>query len=53
MIEDVLIQSIGSLGFPIFVATYFMFKTEKILKGNTEALNSIKEVILNCKMNKK
>jgi len=35
------INIISDLGFPIFVCLYFMFRFEKILKANTEALQAL------------
>jgi len=40
MIEEYL-PIISNYGFPIFVCLYFMFRFEKILKHNTDALNAI------------
>jgi len=39
--ENEIISLIGSLGFPIVVCLWFMFRTEKIIKANTEVLNKI------------
>ena len=41
MIEDTLIKVIGNYGFPIVMCLWFMFRTEKVIKANTEALNKI------------
>ena len=38
MIEDQAMNLIGAYGFPIFVCLWFMFRTEKIIKANTEAI---------------
>ena len=38
---DIITTLISNLGFPIFVCLYFMFRFEKILKANTEALNAL------------
>ena len=35
------ISLIANLGFPIFVCLYFMFRFEKILKSNTEAIQAL------------
>jgi len=40
MMEEYL-NIISNFGFPIFVCLYFMFRFEKILKTNTEALRAI------------
>jgi hypothetical protein len=34
-----------NFGFPIFVVLWFMFRTERILKENTQALNKISETL--------
>ena len=46
MIEDYL-RYLSEFGFPVFVCLYFMFRFEKILKSNTDA---IKEMIILIKM---
>jgi len=48
-LEEQIPQLIGSLGFPIALALWFMFRTEKVITANTEALNEIKILMLNCK----
>jgi len=40
MMEEYL-NLISNFGFPIFVCFYFMFRFEKILKANTEALRGL------------
>lgn len=42
---DIMIQLINSVGFPIFVSIWFMFRTEKIIKDNTIALLKLIEAI--------
>ena len=32
---------LANFGFPIFVCLYFMFRFEKILKANTDALKAL------------
>lgn len=39
------VQLITNLGFPIFVALYFMFRFEKILRANTEAIDNLREIV--------
>jgi len=39
------ITIIGTLGFPIFVSLWFMYRNEKVLKEHTEALFALKDVI--------
>jgi len=36
---------IGTLGFPIFVCLWFMIRTEKVIKANTEAFNRLTVVL--------
>ena len=36
---------INSVGFPIVVCLWFMFKTEKIIKGNTKAIQELTKEI--------
>ena len=43
--EEFLIGFLKDFGFPVFVVLWFMFRTEKILKGNTEAINRIADII--------
>lgn len=47
--ETEIISAISTIGFPAFVAVYFMFKTEKAIKNNTEALTNIKITMENCR----
>jgi len=35
------LNMISNFGFPIFVCLYFMFRFEKILKSNTEAIRAL------------
>lgn len=35
-----LISLISSLGFPIVVSLWFMFRTEKVISANTQAMNT-------------
>lgn len=49
------VNIIQEVGFPIFIACWFMLRTEKvinnsneIISNNTEMLGTIKEVIENC-----
>ena len=39
---------IGTYGFPVFVCLWFMLRTEKIIKGNTDAINNMRLVIDKC-----
>jgi len=49
VLEDTIAQMIGNLGFPIAVTFWFMFRTESVIKANTEALNKIGVMIGECK----
>jgi streptomycin 6-kinase len=42
------IELISAVGFPAFVALWFMLRTEKIIKTNTSALLEIKEQMAYC-----
>ena len=48
MIESDILMIIGNYGFPIFVTIWFMFRTEKVIGKNTEALVAIHEVVERC-----
>lgn len=41
--EEMIIKLIGSLGFPIFTALYFMTRLEKHLQRNNELLTALIE----------
>lgn len=45
MTEDFITQLIGAYAFPIVMCAWFMFRMEKLIKANTEALNQIKLLI--------
>jgi hypothetical protein len=49
MVEMEIVNVISNFGFPIAICLWFMFRTEKSIKNNTDALNSIREVITLCK----
>ncbi len=42
-----MIEIIGTYGFPIFMVLWFMFRTETIIKDNTQAIRDLKEEIKN------
>jgi len=44
MIEQEVLNVITQVGFPVFVALWFMLRTEKVIKNNTEALLRFAEV---------
>jgi len=43
MIEQNVINLIGTLGFPIVMVLWFMFRTEKIIENNTKAMNKMSD----------
>ena len=45
MFEEEAITLIAQYGFPIFMCLWFMFRTEKIIKANTEALLSLSDIV--------
>jgi len=47
---DTITQLISSLGFPIFVALYFMFKVDKTLKAVTLAINELKDALYRTRL---
>ena len=42
------IQVVSNLGFPIFVAIWFMLRMEKVIKNNTNSLKEIQKVMEKC-----
>ena len=36
---DELINLVGNYGFPMAMCFWFMFRTEKVIKSNTQAIN--------------
>ena len=47
--SEVLIEKLFNYGVLGVVLAWFMFRAEKIIQNNTEALNSIKFIIENCR----
>lgn len=45
ILDDNLISLIGTLGFPIVMVLWFMIRTEKIIKHNTDAFNRLAVVL--------
>ena len=43
MLEESIIKTISTVGFPITLCLWFMFRTEKVIRNNTEILYLIKE----------
>lgn len=39
------VNLISTVGFPIFVALWFMLRTEKVIEANTEALIRVSEAL--------
>lgn len=46
MVEEQLLSLIGNYGFPIVVTLWFMLRTEKIISRNTEAINSMSDILI-------
>jgi len=46
------VSLIQTLGFPIFVVVWFMFRTEKVLNNNTAAINNLSSIIIEKKLKK-
>ena len=42
MIEGDFVQLVSTVGFPIAMCAWFMFRTEKVIKNNTDALNNFR-----------
>ena len=36
---------VGNYGFPIFVTMWFMFRTEKVINRNSEAIEKLTEMV--------
>lgn len=47
------VSLIQTLGFPIFVVVWFMFRTEKVLTSNTKAIQELTTAIIEKKIEKK
>lgn len=45
MNTETAIQLLQNFGFPIFMVIWFMFRTEKVINKNTEALQHLHETI--------
>ena len=48
MIENVGVEILANYGFPVFVALWFMIRTEKVIKSNTAALILVGDRINRC-----
>lgn len=44
---DVVTRFIQNLGFPIFVAVWLLYRSDKIIKANTVAILKLTEVVRN------
>ena len=42
---DLIVQLINQVGFPIFVVLWFMYRSEKIIKANTQALGELTTIV--------
>lgn len=47
-----IISIIRDLGFPIFICLWLIFRTEKIIQKNTDAIRNIGKIIYKCKIKK-
>jgi len=47
-LENEIVSLVGSVGFPIALAVWFMIRTEKVITNNTATLEQIKIVIEKC-----
>ena len=45
MIESQILEILQNYGFPIFVCLWFMFRTEKIINRNTEAIERLADAM--------
>jgi len=45
VVLDAAVQIINQMGFPIFVVLWFMYRSEKIISANTEALTELSRVV--------
>lgn len=45
MVEEY-ISILANYGFPVFVAAWFMFRTEKIINRNTEAITKLSDIVM-------
>ena len=50
MVVD-LIDVISNVGFPIAMCIYLVVKVEKSINNNTQALQEVKQVMINCPRN--
>lgn len=46
------ISFLKEFGFPVFVATWALLRTDKVIKANTEALQGVKDVVSKCQNQK-
>lgn len=49
---DTWLEALREFGFPVAVCAWFMFRTEKIINKNTEAIRSLAEIIKNLRRKK-
>ncbi len=48
MIEETAIKLISTVGFPIFVALWFMIRTEKVIGNNTKMMEKMINIVSDC-----
>jgi hypothetical protein len=49
MLESEFVGFVSSVGFPIALSIWFMVRTEKVIKNNTDALNNFNVVVQKCR----
>lgn len=50
MMDAEAINFISSVGYPIFISLWFMFRMEKVINKNTEAINNMSSMIKGAKL---
>lgn len=48
-LETDITSLVANVGFPIAITFWFMFRTESVIKSNTEMMQGVKDVITNCR----
>lgn len=45
MVETEIFSVLANYGFPVFITVWFMFRTEKIINKNTEAIINLAKLV--------
>ena len=53
MVMEEWVNVISTVGFPIAITGWFMFRMEVLIKNNTEALIQVKDIMVTCDHRKK